>query len=154
MQTLKFDLRLQVTAIVPESFLQEIITEASGQGDKEPTVFLKKLHDEFMQSQLGDTGITYDAACDTLTAAVLTNALRKALQAQTSMFLVSSGLGCRVSPVEVLGIESVQPRTDSKSLAAPQPERTKGQPLSQGAAVQALVDARDETAPRGQQFSL
>ncbi len=140
MQTFKLDLRFQATVVVPEKFLQDTLDAC--QAD-DATPFLRKLYEEHEARVLGDGGVTTDESCDILVAAVLTNALRKGTQANTSLFLANAGLGCRVSPVEVLSLEALQPRADSKGRTAAEPVRDIA-PLSQGQAVQALIEHRAE----------
>lgn len=153
MQTFKFDLRQQVTAVVPEAFLNEVIKECSGKGDTPPTVFLQKLWTEHTERMAA--GEELSASYDILVCAVLTNALRKQLQAGASLFLANAGIGSRVSPVEVLGVEFVQPRKDSTEMCTRKDSDTGNtKPLTQGEAVQALQDIRVEqgvyqTAPPG-----
>jgi hypothetical protein len=144
MQTFKFDLRFQATVVVPEKFLQECLEVCAA---PDATVFLKKLHDEFqaaVKDLTHEDTAAYSAACDALVGGILTNALRKGTQANTALLLAQAGLGSRVSPLEVLSIETVQPREDSRVRSVPSLGNDKAQPLSQGAAVQALQDARAE----------
>lgn len=134
MQTFKYDLRLQATVIVKDEFLAAILEAA--RDPQITTPFLTKLLAEY-EAEVIEKG--EDHAADTIVAAVCTNAIRKQLQVGMQMFLIQAGHGARVSPVEVLQLDVLQPRADSKSRTITTSSGTEVQLIPVGQSEAALL---------------
>ena len=97
MQTFKFGLQLQVTAVIMQQFLDEARKEAQ---KPDASLFLKTMQERFPDDD------------DAFMAAIVKNALRTTIKHQTVDFLMKSGVGGRVSPVQIIS-EEIQQRKDA-----------------------------------------
>lgn len=136
MQTFQIRLALDVAAVVTSEFLAESRFEAQAEG---ASTFLKWAQAEWPEDD------------DQFMLAVTCNALRSQIRHDTVEFLLHSGVGGRVSPLEILSRECSVPKRYSETPPNTEERELKVDTLTlgfdpgtPGHAVQHLVEARAE----------
>lgn len=92
MQTFKLQLQIGTTAVIMQQFLDEARSEAQ---KPDAPLFLKTMQEQFPDDD------------DQFMLAIVKNAFRTTLKKQLYEFMVRSGVGGRVSPVQIVSEEIV-----------------------------------------------
>lgn len=111
MRTFEFDFKIEVRAVVPESFLQGQLDAAA---DDDHTPFQKQLldkHNSACEEARGDAELI-SAAGDEFLIELLVNGLRKGLRGHAVAMLESSAIGGSVAPVQCLERTALKPELD------------------------------------------
>ena len=110
MQTFKFSLEIDFTAIVPQQFLDQVKLAVAGEildldGKKVPA-------SPFLAAQVGKSA-------DDLMIAVISNAARLEVRHSLVEMLRASGCGAKVAPLRILRREPIQYATEPKAQQLP-----------------------------------
>ncbi|QQO90773.1 hypothetical protein [Pseudomonas phage Bertil] len=143
MQTFKLSLAVAMTVVVPKEFLAEARKEAQAE---DASLFLKTMQDKYPEDD------------DQFMLAVVKNAFRSNIRRDQLNFMMRSGIGGAVSPVQIISEEihagkgavaEFANATDPDKVVAevePKAEQVRIDKTSPGVLVQGLVHKRAERA--------
>lgn len=117
MRSYLFRLETELTAVVPDQFLQYQLQACTAE---DATPFQKQLHEKYSAACLAATGLVeedqyeaaLDKAADEFLMELLGNGLRMGVRGHVLAMLESSGIGGRCAPVKMLERISLKPETE------------------------------------------